>query len=166
MNRITLLAAAAAALRAACLVAALAHLPLHAAGALEKAVAAAALRTQKQCQMQLHHDADEYVDCVDALLKAHAATDATRLGIEYFGWVGALNSARISLPGANEAADRYLRQFRKTQRRLKVSNEVLCATVPGNCVDRIARMKQMEAVPALKSDRFDDSRRAERGHTR
>lgn len=112
----------------------------------------AALQTQKQCQMQLHHDADEYIVCVDQLLAAHHKPNAVRLGIEYFGWVGALNSARISLPGAAFAADRYLRQFRKTQRALKVDDMTLCQTVPGNCTERLARMRQLEALPPMKTD--------------
>ena len=115
-------------------------------------IATAALQTQKQCQMQLHHDADTYIVCVDQLLAAHLKRDAVRLGIAYFGWVGALNSARISLPGAAFAADRYLRQFRKTQRALKVDDMTLCQTVPGNCTERLARMRQLEALPPMKTD--------------
>ena len=110
-------------------------------------VAAAALRTQAQCQMKLHHDADDYVVCVDDLLKANKAGRAVQLGIEYFGWVGALNSARMSLPGSMDAAQSYLRMFRKTQRRLSVSDAALCATVPGDCRERIARMRLMEGSP-------------------
>ncbi|MES2354845.1 MAG: hypothetical protein V4568_10695 [Pseudomonadota bacterium] len=113
------------------------------------------LATQTKCQALLHHDADEFVECVDALLNTHRKLGSTRLGIEYFGWAGALNSARISLPGAEVAADRYLRLFRKTQRALKVDDQTLCETLPGNCTQRIARMLQMEAQLPIKTDRFD-----------
>ena len=128
----------------------------HAASPVER-VAAAALQAQQLCQMKLHHDADEFVECMDDLLKAQAknkAGAATQLGTEYFGWVGALNSARMSLPGAMEAADRYLRRFRRTQLSVKLDDETLCKTIPGNCVQRIARMKEMEAQPPLAGVRM------------
>lgn len=118
-------------------------------------VRAAALLTQKQCQMLLHHDAQDFVDCVDGLLKPERNASIRRLGIEYFGWVGALNSARMSFPGATDAADHYLRLFRKTQRKLKISDEHLCASVPGDCVQRNARMLQLEALPPSKELHFD-----------
>lgn len=127
----------------------------HAAADTLDTLKTSASNTQKQCQMLLHHDAEDYVDCVDALLRAHPKHDATRLGTAYFGWIGALNSARMSFPGANEAADRYLRQFRKTQKILKISDATLCSSVPGNCTQRTARMLQMEALPALKAEVFD-----------
>lgn len=114
-----------------------------------------ASETQTKCQSFLHHDADEYVECIDELLAHSKKIDATRLGIEYFGWVGALNSARISLPGAAEAADRYLRRFRQSQRKLKIDDAALCSTVPGDCTVRIARMLQDEAGPRMRQDRFD-----------
>ncbi|MBX3653511.1 MAG: hypothetical protein KF686_04955 [Ramlibacter sp.] len=126
-------------------------------------VALAARDTQTRCQMKLHHDAEEFVDCLDDLLKPLAKPTAHRLGIEYFGWVGALNSARMSLPGAMEAADRYLRRFRKTQKALRVADEALCRTVPGDCTQRIARMRQMEAEPPMNSQRFGPANR-ESGH--
>lgn len=129
----------------------------HAQDKLLESIRTAALETQKQCQMLLHHDAEDYVDCVDARRQTERTPSARRLGIEYFGWVGALNSARMSFPGAHEAADRYLRLFRRTQRHLKISDERLCTSVPGDCIQRIARMRQMEAsspvsaTPAARS---------------
>jgi hypothetical protein len=119
-------------------------------------VARATRLAQSGCQMKLHHDADEFVDCIDDMLKATRGSAHTRLGIEYFGWVGALNSARMSLPGAMGAADRYLRQFRKTQKRLHVTDDALCKTVPGDCRQRNARMLEMEAQRPMNATRFDD----------
>jgi hypothetical protein len=117
-------------------------------------VTQAALRTQQQCQMLLHHDAEDFVDCVDDLIKPHRKPTLERLGVEYFGWVGALNSARMSFPGANDAADRYLRRFRKTQRQLRITDDALCTTIPGDCLSRNARMLQMEALPPVKASHF------------
>ena len=114
--------------------------------------------------MLLHHDAEDYVACIDHLLKAERKPSARRLGLEYFGWVGALNSARMSFPGADAAADRYLRLFRKTQRRLKIADQALCETVPGNCEQRLARMRQMEALPPVKADHFDGDASAHHRH--
>lgn len=127
-------------------------------------ISAAALATQQQCQMLLHHDAEDYVDCVQARLRAERKPGTKKLGIAYFGWVGALNSARMSFPGATDAADHFLRQFRPLQRKLKVSDTALCATVPGDCVQRNARMLQMEALPAVREKHFDGGNSEGSGH--
>ncbi|MBC7601389.1 MAG: hypothetical protein H7255_01845 [Ramlibacter sp.] len=71
-----------------------------------QAVREAAAQTQKTCQMLLHHDADEYVECIDKLLLQVKPATPRYLGIAYFGWVGALNSARISLPGSDDVTEK------------------------------------------------------------
>ncbi len=114
----------------------------------------AASMAQKQCNDLMHDDADEYVACVDALGqevrgKGHSA-QYQRLGIAYFGWVGAVHWARVGLPGADEAARRYFLRFQPLQKQLKLSDEALCSTVPGDCKVRLAQlvMAQREYLPA------------------
>jgi hypothetical protein len=116
-------------------------------------IATAASMAQKQCNL-MHNDADEYVACVDALgqeVKGKAnLAQYQRLGIAYFGWVGAVHWGRVGLPGADEAAQRYFLRFRPLQKQLKLSDEALCSTVPGDCKVRLAQlvMAQREYLPA------------------
>jgi hypothetical protein len=119
------------------------------AAALPPAVARASLHAMEQCQEYMHEDADEYVACMNAVAAAiprkRANTSAALLGHYYYAWVGANNSARMSLPGAEEAARIYLKAFRPLQRKLKLDDQTLCAAVPGDCAARVARIVQMEA---------------------
>ncbi|MFD2273134.1 hypothetical protein ACFS07_23975 [Undibacterium arcticum] len=111
-------------------------------------IGAAAASAQQRCYEFMHEDADEYVSCIDALDNAVGARSANasyrRLGINYFGWVGANNSARLSLPGAEAAAQHYLPRFRKQQRQLGIADAALCPSVAGDCRTRLAQIKAME----------------------
>jgi hypothetical protein len=73
-------------------------------------------------------------------------TSSRTLGLLYFGWVGAVSCDRLSMPGAEAAARRYLPAFRAEQRRLRVSDAALCALVEGDCPSRLVRMQADEAV--------------------
>lgn len=113
-------------------------------------VAAAAAEARQRCHAFMHEDADEYVGCIDTVLRrAETSKDgpeqlARQLGVVYFGWVGANNSARIALPGASVAAERYRRLLRTLQTRLAISDEKLCSAVPGDCRTRIAQLIEQE----------------------
>jgi hypothetical protein len=108
-----------------------------------------AMLAQSRCYALIHHDTWEFGDCVRTLAVTGKGSDAKRLGVEYFGWVGAMNSARLGMLGADETAREFITRFRKTQRKLKIDDQTLCASVPGDCVARIARLTQMEdALPA------------------
>lgn len=114
-----------------------------AADRLER-IKAAALQTQAQCYPLIHHDTNEFADCVARRLADRRMKPEERLGTQYFGWVGAVNSLRMGMPGAVEAAGRFLGPFRAGQRRLRISDDALCSVIPGDCVARNARMLQME----------------------
>lgn len=103
---------------------------------------------QAQCYHLIHHDTFEYQDCIRSLLAKERKITARRLGIEYFGWVGAINSSRMGMLGADVAARDFLKRFRNTQKKIGVSDQTLCQTIPGNCTARIARMQQMETESA------------------
>lgn len=102
---------------------------------------------QEKCYRLIHHDTFAYEGCIRSLLAGTKKVDGTRLGIEYFGWVGALNSARMGMLGADAAALEFLKRFRMTQKKLQIDDLSLCQSIPGDCKARIARMKQMEAAP-------------------
>ena len=117
-----------------------------------KIVAFAASDARQRCHVFMHEDADEYVQCVDSVLQQSASSGdksarlPRRLGVAYFGWVGANNSARIALPGALQAAEHYRHLFRSLQVQLAISDEALCSTVPGTCHSRIAQLVEQEAL--------------------
>ncbi len=103
---------------------------------------------QKSCYEYMHDDATEYSACLQALLTAVKGKSLTaqqqRLGITYFAWVGANNSARLSLPGAEQAAQTFLPKFRALQKQLKISDQDLCPSIAGDCKARVAQYLQME----------------------
>jgi hypothetical protein len=103
-----------------------------------------AQRAQAQCYRLVHDDTFEFGDCIRALVVQQKNASATRLGIEYFGWVGAMNSARLGMQGASDTAMEFLARFRATQELLGVDDQTLCASIPGDCAARIARIRQAE----------------------
>ena len=112
------------------------------------AVQQSARTAQQRCHEFMHEDADEYVSCLNALLKQVKGKDVKatqqRLGISYFAWIGANNAARLGLAGSEQAAKTYLPQFRLWQKQLNVSDDALCTTVVGECAPRVAQMRQLE----------------------
>lgn len=140
-------------------------LPAAIAGAPDPAlpgrITEAALDAQERCYRLIHHDTFAYEACLTGLLAEEKKVGSRRLGIEYFGFVGALNSARLGMLGAQDTAWTFLQRFRATQKKLRIDDASLCATVPGDCEVRIARMKLMEKSPPPRSprDQPDDGHR-------
>ena len=103
---------------------------------------------QHACYEYMHDDAREYVSCLNALVDGvkgkGVAAQQQRLGIVYFAWVGANNSARLSLTGAEAAAQMYLPKFKSLQKQLRIADEALCLTIAGDCKERLAQIAQME----------------------
>ncbi len=119
-------------------------------------VRASALNAQQRCNDLGHDNMDEYVSCTDALFLAvkgnNAAAHQQRLGILYFGWLGAERWQRVGLPGSEEAAKRYFWQFRPLQKKLAFSDQSLCAVLDGDCTVRLAQVavavKEYGVAPA------------------
>ncbi len=113
-----------------------------------------AAAAQQRCYAYLHEEPKEYRRCLDGMLAAVKGKGETaalqRLGIVYFGWVGANSAARMSMPGAETAAHFYLPKLRKMQKALRLNDEALCASIEGDCRSRLAQMLQMEAQLAGK----------------
>jgi hypothetical protein len=125
---------------------------------------AAAVFAQDRCYHLIHHDTYAYQACIVGLLRDEAKPTPKRLGIEYFGWAGAQNSARVGMRGADAAAYEFLQRFRATQKLLGIDDRTLCGSIPGDCDARIARMRQMEAAPPPVRDPQDEERAAADGH--
>lgn len=109
-------------------------------------IKASALDAQTRCYRKIHHDTWAFRDCLSGLLAQPRLSAEARLGVAYFGWVGALNSLRVGMAGADETANEFLPQFRKLQKKLKVDDATLCTSIEGDCTARTARMLQAEAA--------------------
>ncbi len=107
-------------------------------------VRASALNAQARCNDLGHDNMDEYVSCTDALFQEVKGTSAKalqkRLGILYFGWLGAERWQRVGLPGADEAAKHYFWRFRPLQQKLVFSDQDLCVVLDGDCTVRLAQV--------------------------
>lgn len=105
---------------------------------------------QEQCYMKIHFDTFEYLDCINHLTKNFSVNSSQKLGIYYFGYVGAMDSVRTGMYGATNTAWFLLKKFRKIQKELRVSDSELCESVPGDCQTRLAQIKLMDKMPRPK----------------
>ena len=117
----------------------------------------AASDAQARCYRLIHDDTFAFQDCVQRMLADQHDPTPRRLGVEYFGFVGALNSARMGMRGAEGSARTFLQRVRATQHALGVDDAALCSVIAGDCAARTARMKLMEATPQPGSVDFADT---------
>jgi hypothetical protein len=121
-------------------------------------VVAAAAAAQARCHGEIHHDTYAFERCLLSLLESEPEPTPRRLGIEYFGHVGAMNSARLGMMGAEDTAFEFLARFRRTQRQLRIDDRSLCRSVPGDCDVRSARIALMESTPVrARRDRSEEA---------
>jgi hypothetical protein len=106
-----------------------------------------ALQAQDLCFKEMYRDPNAYAQCIRNVRQKYEKEEFKSLGAEYFGFVGALSYMRVSQMGAEPIAAEFLKSFRVGQKRLGLSDEVLCATVPGNCAIRNRQMLDMERSP-------------------
>lgn len=110
-------------------------------------VADGAQQAQTACYKQIYRNTNAYSQCLRELVAPEKRNAFKRLGMEYFGYVGAMAYVRVSQVGAEQVAVEFLKKYRSTQKRLGVADQALCATVPGDCTVRIAQGKALEAAP-------------------
>lgn len=113
-------------------------------------IAAAAQRAHDTCNELMHDNADEFDACLDALdaevtgkakgKSKEVGATRERLGLAYFGWLGATQWGRTGMPGADEAALKFYWRFLPLQRKLKLSDEQMCAVMAGDCKVRQAQL--------------------------
>jgi hypothetical protein len=106
-----------------------------------------ALQAQDLCFKEMYRDPNAYAQCIRNLRQQYDKQDFKMLGAEYFGFVGALSYMRLSQMGAEPIATEFLKSFRVKQKHLGLSDDALCATVPGNCAIRNQQMLNMENSP-------------------
>lgn len=113
-------------------------------------VQAAALDSREQCQRLMHEDSLEFLRCVDHRLLGLPVTSREsalrRLGTTYYAWLASVAALKNGLPTADETALHFLGQLRAVQRPLGVSDDALCPVLPGDCLARNARLRQMDAA--------------------
>jgi hypothetical protein len=110
-------------------------------------IADEARKAQEQCFKQMYRDTNAYAQCVRDMRNAQARSPLKKLGIEYFGFVGALSYARVGHMNSSQIAGEFLKDFRQTQKQVGISDGSLCATIAGDCTVRIAQTREMEAAP-------------------
>lgn len=109
-----------------------------------QAVQSAATLAHQNCQGLIQQETYEFSFCVLDLIRKEKAPSPKRLGFEYRGWVSSLDAYRRALPGSEPSSYEFLRRFRSTQARLRLSDAQLCATVEGDCKARLAHQAEME----------------------
>ena len=115
--------------------------------ARQQTVADAALAAQTQCYKHMYRDSNAYAQCLRDLRNAQANAPLKKLGTEYFAFVGALSYMRVGHGNADQIAAEFLTDFRRTQKKLGISDAALCSTIPGNCTVRLAQTRELEATP-------------------
>lgn len=112
-------------------------------------ITAAAQRAETECNQLMHDNADEFMSCLDALADRVKGRDKRaqreRLGLAYFGWVGATRWGRVGMPGADEAALKYYLRFLPLQHQLQLTDEQMCPVLSGECKVRLAQLREIAA---------------------
>ena len=110
--------------------------------------AKSSLDARDHCQVLMHEDADAFTQCADELIRnAPVNTQEqkfAKLGISYYAWLSATSAAKNGLPSAAASSEHFVLIFRPLQKRLLVSDDALCVTIPGDCKSRNARMLIVE----------------------
>ncbi len=115
--------------------------------ARQQTIAHAAHQAQEQCFKHMYRDTNAYSQCLRELRDAQGAAPLKKLGIEYFAFVGALSYMRVGHMNADQIAAEFLQDYRRTQKKVGISDAALCSTVEGDCTVRLAQTREMEVTP-------------------
>ena len=117
------------------------------ADAKQEVIANAAAAAQEKCYKQMYRDSNAYAQCLRDMRSAQLRSPLKKLGIEYFGFVGALSYMRVGHINSEQIAAEFLQAYRQTQKKIGISDSALCSTIPGDCTVRMAQTRDMEAAP-------------------
>jgi hypothetical protein len=115
--------------------------------ARQETIANAANAAQEGCYRQMYRDSNAYAQCLRDMRSAQLKSPLKKLGIEYFGFVGALSYMRVGHINSEQIAAEFLQAYRQTQKKVGISDSALCSTIPGDCTVRMAQTREMEAAP-------------------
>ena len=113
----------------------------------ERYMVAGAELARAECEKLIHFDTFEFEDCINKLGNQKSLNIYQQLGIAYFGYVGANDSYRMGMYGAESTAQFFLDRVRKLQRKTGTNSYTQCRIFPGDCEMRMAQMKALEALP-------------------
>jgi len=111
----------------------------------KQSLQSAALEGRQICLKEMHHDTDEFVDCINGLLAQEKKSDDRRLGLAYMGLVGCLSAARIATLHSDVCSQDYLRLADRIRLKLNIKDTELCPIVAGDCPTRIAQLRVLRA---------------------
>jgi hypothetical protein len=94
------------------------------------------------CASKIHFDTYSFDRCINQMAAGYKKDDLARLGIEYAGFAVALTTMRVGMTGAEDSARYFYWRYRPLQKKLDVSDQRLCATLPGDCTIRIAQTRE------------------------
>jgi len=114
-------------------------------------IANAATQAQENCYKQMYRDSNAYAQCLRDMRNAQLKSPLKKLGIEYFGFVGALSYMRVGHINSEQIAAEFLQAYRQTQKKVGISDSALCSTIPGDCTVRMAQTREMEAASPKKA---------------
>src|SRR5450830_1921500 len=115
--------------------------------ARQEVIANAATAAQERCYRQMYRDTNAYAQCLRDMRSEQLKSPLKKLGIEYFGFVGALSYMRVGHINSDRIAAEFLQAYRLTQKKVGISDSALCSTIPGDCTVRMAQTREMEAAP-------------------
>lgn len=118
----------------------------------QQTISQAAALAQQQCFKEMYRDPNAYSQCIRDLRAGQHPSVLKQLGIDYFGFVGALSYRRVGHLNADQIAAEFLTAYRPAQKKLGLSDEALCRTVTGDCTVRVAQTRQMEATPPTRRE--------------
>jgi len=110
-------------------------------------IKSAAMAAQEKCYRQMYRDSNAYAQCLRDMRSEQLKSPLKKLGIEYFGFVGALSYMRVGHINSEQIAAEFLQAYRQTQKKVGISDSALCSTIPGDCTVRMAQTREMEAAP-------------------
>lgn len=102
-----------------------------------------------QCAPKIHFDTYSFDRCINQLAAGYKKDDLARLGTEYAGFAVALTTMRVGMTGAEDSARYFYWRYRPLQRKLEISDQRLCATLPGDCTIRIAQTNEFAKTTRL-----------------
>lgn len=117
-----------------------------------------------QCAPKIHFDTFSFNRCINQLAANYKKDDLARLGTEYAGFAVALTTMRVGMTGAEDSARYFYWRYRPLQKKLNVSDQRLCATLPGDCTIRIAQTKEFSKTTRLNKPAESNAARDAHDH--
>lgn len=117
-----------------------------------------------QCAPKIHFDTYSFDRCIDQLAGGYKKDDLARLGTEYAGFAVALTTMRVGMTGADDSARYFYWRYRPLQKKLGISDQRLCATLPGDCTIRIAQTNEFAKTTRLNKPAAGNAARDAHDH--